>query len=298
VYLTGRQELNRFTTASIARAVDLLTRATQLDATFAKAHAWLAMALLQQDAVVGSAPMWSALRKATQLAPDDAEVLTASGFAREIKWDWKGAQADFARAISLDPANTWAMWGLTEIETALDNGDVAVELGRRAATIDPLVAGDLYPVALRRAGRVDESLAAARAGLALDSLSTSNGWWLEIAYVLASRGDVAGYRDADKRQVALGRSSTYLEASALARAGRTEEARAVLQLMRLMTRQGKIPAVNMAGAFASLGEADSAFAWLNRITGRTALHIPTSLFLGPIRSDPRYMALLKRIGLR
>ena len=56
----------------------------------------------------------------------------------------------------------------------------------------------------------------------------------------------------------------------------------------------------LASVFASLGEADSAFAWLDRGVARRRLPlaIPLDPFLAPLHSDPRYLALLKRVGLR
>ena len=301
VYVTGRQEFNRLTSASVRHSRDLLRRAAELDTTFARAHAWLAFALFygrgwKQDSV----EMGTALRKAVQLAPNDPDVLMTRGAIRQLEWDWRGAQSDFSRALALDPGNVWTIYFLTQIEEALGNIDRGVELARRAAEIDPLLAGDAYPSALRWAGRLDDALAAARAGLAIDSLSTANAWWGEIAYVLAYRGDIVGYRAARERQVALRGSGASWDAGALARAGRVLEARAAMEKMRPAAVRGDVSAVFMAGAFASLGEADSAFAWLNRLTAPDpdVLNVPVDEFLKPLRSDPRYQVLLKRWRLR
>lgn len=97
------------------------------------------------------------------------------------------------------------------------------------------------------------------------------------------------------------------DANALARGGRAKEARARLQQLRTAIqrrpqgeRQGEY---QLAMVFASLGEADSAFAWLDRGVARRRhplgpFGIPNNPFLAPLHSDSRYLALLKRIGFR
>jgi hypothetical protein len=59
----------------------------------------------------------------------------------------------------------------------------------------------------------------------------------------------------------------------------------------------------LAGVFASLGEADSAFAWLDVGVARRgfplgSFGIPNNPYLAPLHSDPRYLALLRRTGFR
>lgn len=153
---------------------------------------------------------------------------------------------------------------------------------------------------------VEEALTAFRAGLAVDSLSTANSWYTGLGQVLAWRGDAAGARAAMERQAALRESDTLgfyssgMETIALARGGRAKEARARLEQRRTAIQRGWKGEYFLADAFASLGEADSAFAWLDRGVARrrSPLEIPQDPFLAPLHSDPRYLALLKRIGLR
>ena len=189
-YLAGRQQFFLFTTMSHKRSVELFARAVALDSTFAKAHAWLAMTTFRSlgDSLVGQ----RALRRAVALAPDDPDVLVAAGYDRIQDWDWTGARADLSRALAADPKNVMALANAVPLEAAFGNVDRSVELGKQVATLDPVSSGDMYPFALFMAGRMDEALAAARAGLAVDSLSTANGWYFYEGVVLAWRGDVAG----------------------------------------------------------------------------------------------------------
>jgi len=299
-YLSGRAALNTFSDEGSARAKEFFRRAVKLDPDFAKAQAWLAWSLWWAGkSRADTVEMVAASQRAAALAPDDPDVRVTRGFLRSDAWDWQGARSDFLAVLAKNPQDGNALWGLSSIEAALGNNDRAVELGRRAATVDPVTSGDILPMVLRMTGRLDESLAAARAGLAVDSLSTANLWWGGVAFVMAYRGEVLGYLHAEERQNATGRSVEMgLEAAALARAGRTEEAHAAIARMKRTNRPSV--AFGIARAYASLGEPDSAFAWLDRHVGAhgNAPAVATDAFLAPLRQDPRYTALLKRVGLR
>ena len=308
-YLSGKQALLAFAPSSKTRSFDLLSRAIALDSTFAKAYALLAISIgwFGGDTLIRQ----RAVQRAIALAPDDPYVLAAAAEDRLFAWDWSGARADLSRALASDPNNFWALADAMALEAALGNVERSVELGKRAAEVDPVSAGDAYPQALFTAGRMDEALAVARAGLAGDSLSVANPWHERVAEGLAWRGDVAGARAQLERQAGLtgamdSVSLSLWETGALARGGRAKEARARLEQLRtavLRQPHGSPGAYRLAGVFASLGEADSAFAWLDLGVARRgfplgSFGIPNNPYLAPLHSDPRYLALLKRTGFR
>jgi serine/threonine-protein kinase len=308
-YQSGKQALLAFAPSSKTRSFDLLRRAIARDSTFAKAHALLAISIgwFDGDTLIRQ----RAVQRAIALAPDDPDVLAAAAEDRLFAWDWSGARADLSRALASDPNNFWALADAMALEAALGNVERSVELGKRAAEVDPVSAGDAYPQALFTAGRMEEALAAARAGLAGDSLSVANPWHERVAEVLAWRGDFAGARAQLERQAALtgamdSVSLSLWETGALARGGRAKEARARLEQLRtavLRQPHGSPGVYRLAGVFASLGEADSAFAWLDLGLARRgfplgSFGIPNNPYLAPLHSDPRYHALLRRTGFR
>ncbi len=305
-YLAGKQQFFAFAPSSRTRSLELLGRAVALDSTFAKAHAWLAIAI--QFYGGDSLARRRAVRRAVALAPDDPDVLAAAADDRLRAWDWTGARTDLSRALAADPNHLWALYDAMLLEGAFGNLERSVELGKLAATLDPVSAGDAYAVVLFNARRMDEALAAARAGLALDSLSVANSWHEHVAEVLAWRGDVAGTRAELERQAALTGPEdsvelSFWEAGALAQGGRPKEARAHLDPLRTAVLHGWRGEYRLAGVFASLGEADSAFAWLDRGLAhrRSPLGssgIPNNPYLASLHSDPRYLALLRRLGFR
>lgn len=302
LYQLGRAELNRWTDSSRNRAPGYFRRAASLDPSFAKAYAWLFLSLQYSDAATDTSQLRAAAHRAIALAPDDPDVLAVRSFERMRDWDWMAARKDLESALARDPQDAFKLWWLSELEAALGNSERAIELGRRGASIDPVVGGDLYAGALRMTGRLDEAVKAAQAGLALDSLSTANQWWYNIGYVAVVRGDLDGYYHARERARALRQQDglRWYEAAALAQAGRDAEARAQLGRDVQAVLKGKSSGFSVAETYASLGERDSAFVWLERFVRlRYSPHyLPISAFLTPLHQDPRWPALLKRVGLR
>jgi tetratricopeptide (TPR) repeat protein len=83
-------------------------------------------------------------------------------------------------------------------------------------------------------------------------------------------------------------------------AGRRPEAAAVLRRLKAMSRQRRVPAWSLAVTYIGLGDADEAFAWLERSYAERsgelrALRIDS--IYDPLRSDPRFLDLQRRVGL-
>ncbi|MEO6331868.1 MAG: hypothetical protein ABIV11_06505 [Gemmatimonadaceae bacterium] len=146
------------------------------------------------------------------------------------------------------------------------------------------------------AGRLDESAREVRAGLALDSMSSSNGWQFHRARLAALRGDLVEFEAASARAKAIGHTTVpSVKAIALARAGRSADARRELSQLPAAT-----PLQQIAEVYANLGMPDSAVMFLERVVAHEGniLDVANTPFLIPLRSNPRYLALLKRLGFR
>jgi serine/threonine-protein kinase len=88
---------------------------------------------------------------------------------------------------------------------------------------------------------------------------------------------------------------------ALAQSGSTAEARAMLERLHAMAAKACVPPTSFAWVHLGLGEIDSFFVWMDRaIDARDhmMMGIKSCWFLDPIRSDPRYLALLRRMNLK
>jgi tetratricopeptide (TPR) repeat protein len=93
---------------------------------------------------------------------------------------------------------------------------------------------------------------------------------------------------------------TYL-AEALARVGKQDSARAILAKLLNERRNRYVPPLNIARIFVALGDVDSAFQWFDRAYEE---HDPDLIILDvnpsydAVREDPRFQALLRRVGFR
>jgi Flp pilus assembly protein TadD len=87
---------------------------------------------------------------------------------------------------------------------------------------------------------------------------------------------------------------------AYAVSGRTAEARRIAETLAERSRQTYVPPATVAVVFAGLGDRDAAFEWLEKAWDQhdpwiTALKV--EFMLDPLHSDPRFAALVKRVGL-
>ncbi|MFN8572026.1 MAG: protein kinase [Gemmatimonadaceae bacterium] len=300
LYLSARRAMDQWADTSVRQAIDLFRRASRADTTFARAYAGLAFAISfdwnsrQQDARITE--MFAASDRSARLAPDDPEVLMSRAFVRADRREYRQAREDARRSVALDPGNVYSLWCAADLEAAFGNYEDAVQLAHRASEVDPFLAGDTYAIELMRADRLEEATRVVRAGLALDSMSTTNGWQAHRALLAALRGDLREFEVAQALAARIGRPvSPVLRPIALAHAGRKDEA--LRQLSRL-DRDALSPN-KIAAAYAHLGMPDSAMHWMERAVAdsRVSLVRGSELLL-PLDPDPRYQALLKRVGLR
>ena len=172
------------------------------------------------------------------------------------------------RAIALDPLAPMASWARANCLATARRYDEAIEQHRKTGELDPNFYYFDSPggLAYREKGMYPEAVA-----------------------------DYLHVRQATGQPVA-GLAVTY------AKMGRTEEARAVLsEFLDLSARQYVSPE-QVAMIYASLGERDQAFAWLERAyEARSAflvVGILTSPAYDPLRADPRFAALVKKMGIQ
>jgi tetratricopeptide (TPR) repeat protein len=87
----------------------------------------------------------------------------------------------------------------------------------------------------------------------------------------------------------------------LAISGKKDEARVVLDQLKAQATKEYVPANNMALIYAGLGDKDQAFVWLEKAYDERAFALALGLKKDPrwdnLRSDPRYVELLRRMGL-
>jgi TolB-like protein/Flp pilus assembly protein TadD len=301
LYVRGRSALDRFTREGTRLALQLFERALELDAEYADVHASLAHLYLVRN-VIPHLTAEESFRRATQAADRamalDATLPAAHVAAARIKSaraDWTGAERDYLRAIELGPSDVFARQHYAHWLALLGRPDEAIEQAKIAESLDPYSPGAIMQVAsaLRFAKRYEEAITYSLKALEIDPGQTMAYHNLGLNYQGLGRLDEA--IEAYERRGASGNLG-----HAYAVAGRTAEARALLKKFEAEYSSTGLNAGEVAQIYIGLGEFDKAFAWLDRMDPLQA-GAPTTFKVAPVwdplRSDPRFTALLRRHGL-
>ncbi len=308
-YLQGRFFFNKRSPAALAQAVDYFQQAIRLDSTYAAAWSGLADALAIRTAVLyvplaeGLPQAERAADRALALDSSSAEAHASRANVLELRHEWEGAEAEYRRAIQLEPLYATAhQWYATLLAT-LGRPTEALAEARAAVAADPLSApaNNLVGLVLL----YDRQYAAATEQflktLQIDpAFAAAQG---NLARSLAGEGKLDDAIGQLNRAIPTRPDPGNLLATlayVYMRQGKPGEARAVLRQAASDPRvTGGARRVALARLYATLGERDSAFAYLYQAdwTTETVHGLRGDERLASLRSDPRYPALLRTLGL-
>ncbi len=308
LYLKGRHAYARFAPEFVYQAIEYARQAIQLDPAFAAAYALTADAYAlcgyfryaQPDDVYPKAK--AAALKALEFDPNLGEPHAALGLIYYIyDWDWPRAEQAFRRAAQLQAEGLGGGTSHAFLMLTLGRLDQAVALAERALEVDPLSA----PVAATLAWiyfcarDFDKAVHQSRNAEQLDPQIYFSPEMFPVDSMVdmhSGRGEEALRR----YQALLQKSKMDLTKSALpyvfAHAGRKEEARMMMQMVDPST----VDPTNIAIVYAALGDYDVAFEWLEKAFQnryRVILWIKSIPEFDPMRNDPRFADLLRRMNL-
>jgi serine/threonine protein kinase/tetratricopeptide (TPR) repeat protein len=308
LYLRGRQCLVQFSVEGLRRSIEYFERAIERDPDYAPAHAGLAMAFpelsehgtLSRDQA--GARALSAAAKAVALDPELGDAHCALAYARMVfDLDWPAAEAGYKRALELSPGNAFAYDLYGRMCAGLGRFDEAIALQERAHELDPLVLRADLATTLLRAGRNEEAARIAARAVQVDPkdarVRATFGW------ALFRQGRVEeGVRELELAAALAPDEDMWLAqlGEAYALAGATEKAREVLRKLEDPQRPSPPSPYHLAYVYTGLGDAERAMDCLERAheSGDGPVYgIKGSFLLTPLRQHPRFLALMKRMGL-
>ena len=282
----------------ISPAIESFERAIELDSTFALAYAMLGGCYAVGGGVStreeAGRRAREAVAKALALDENTAEAYNALGWVNVyFDWNWEGADEAFQRAIQLNPSYADAYHRYAHYFMIMGRTEEAMEASRRARELSPLdqaiVGHHVWDLYMTR--QYDSAIAYGQQILDADPDNFNAIRYISFAHEQRGQFDWILNRDAD--EVSLG-----IRGRALALAGRGEEAHEVLREM-LTRNQQNIP-IEIALLYTALGETDSAFEWLEVAYAQRSYPLPDLRIdprYDPLRTDPRFEALLERMGL-
>jgi len=309
-YLRGRYFWNKRTADGLKVALAYFTQAIEEDPKYAEAYSGLAdtYALLGDWQYAVMTPK-EALPKAKTAAIKALELDSALGEAHNslafcldgFDWDLNAAGKEFQRAIELNPgyatAHHWYAWHLA----LLHQDDEAIIEMRKAQSLDPLslvINADLAEL-LAIAHSYDESIRWSRKTIEMDPNFGLAHNHLGEAYLQKHMISEAVAELTEAVKLSNGSPTCIANlARAYAASGRKSEAEALLNDLKKRSSPGQSLAAEIAAIYASLGDADQAMRWLER--GYEERFNPGVLIrpgFDPLRSDPRFEDLVRRVGL-
>jgi tetratricopeptide (TPR) repeat protein len=310
-FLQGRYYWNHRTEPSIKTAVTYFEKAIALDPTYAPPYAAVADCYNQLGTLflsTGSPQEWrprarTVAIKALQIDPELAEAHATLGYTRHYDWRWGDAEKDFKRAIELNPSYALAHIWYANLLGSQRRFDEAFREVSFARDLDPLslIVNTNVGWIMNMADRYDESMVQLRRTLELDPNYEQAHRRLADAYAGLGRYDDA-IRELQTLVRLSNNSSSSLGALAQisARAGRTAEARKILDELLLRARTRYVSPGVLASTYFELGDRDEAFRWVEqayRERSNYVAYIAIDDALDSVRSDARYLNLLRRVGL-
>jgi TolB-like protein/Tfp pilus assembly protein PilF len=312
LYLKGRYHWNKRTPSDLETAISYFNQAVAKDPSYALAYSGLATVYSSLPNYGGTPSETypksnAAARRALELDGTLAHPHAVLG-SNEMEYDWDFAvgEAEFKKAFELDPNDATAhQWYAEDIAGIGGREQEAVTEINRAHQLDPLstiISVEVgYVQAMAR--QFDEAivickkLANENPTFARARLCLAQAYWGERMYPqVIEEWKALGQHSGDRNETEF--------ASAMEQGFRSAGWRGALmkgiEARQAQRTTGYSSAFGIAALYSDLGDKDQAFQWLNtayRERDSSLMRLKTDFLLDPIRSDPRFAELVRKVGL-
>lgn len=311
LYLRGQFHYAKRTKDGLLQSIEFYRQAIKLDPNFALAYVGVARSFNVMPSFAYMSPKEAmpqakaAAERAVQIDPNLAEAHGAlANVLALFDQNWPEAEREFKRAIDLDPnvAEIHNRYGRSYL-LPLGRFDEAASELKRALELEPLsmtIGGNLTAVYLR-AGKKDLALEQAKKTSALEPNHPIARVWLSWAYIASGM-----YNEA----ISLGENTLETNptdqdalvtvGSGYAKLGRRGDAENVINKLNDLAKSQYVSHYYLAILYASLGDKDRAIAELEKAfdeRDRFCIEMKFDFFMDPVRDDPRFGEMLKRLNL-
>jgi TolB-like protein/DNA-binding winged helix-turn-helix (wHTH) protein/Flp pilus assembly protein TadD len=310
-YLRGRYYLsNQFTMAQpLNMAKGYFEESIRKDPGFALAYSGLADSYIylaffrQLSPEAAYKPAKKALRKALELDDSIGEAYDTLGqLSWRFEWNWNAAEPEFNHAIALAPSYSCAHEDRAVYLSFIGRRAEALAEIAKSSELDPGPGSTMAESAAYYQLRDYQSLVeASRRGV----VSSPNEWTEHYNLGVGYEGTGKLLEAISEYQKAIeisngDQDATASLAHAFAAIGRRAEAEKILHDFERKAKSGNVSAYMIATIYAGLGEKDKAFEFIERAYQERSLdfswHLKADLRIDNLRSDPRFQALLRRVG--
>ncbi len=313
LHLKGRFYWNKRTPEGLHKALEYFQQAIDRDPNFALAYSGLAdtYALLGGPEAGGDMPPDETLPKARAAALkaleiDDtiAEPHVSLGHVKCFyDRDWAGAEREYKRALELNPNYAIAHHWYAIFLSVLGRHPEAFAEIKRAQELDPLSLSinTWHGWILALAGQTDRAIEQLRKTAEMDSNFILARYRLGTVYEEKGMYDEAISEFVEASKLSGGRPPAIAGlAHAYALAGKREQAQRYLDELLKLSKERWVSPTLIGFVYIALGDNDKAFAWLDaadKAHDLGILRLKIDPRFAPLRSDPRFDALVRRIGI-
>ena len=310
-FARGQYFWNKRTETDLLRAIAYFEEALRIDPDYALAHTGLSLSYLLLPEYgkylphVGYQKAKEAVTKALEIDNDLAEALTSlAQIKRRYDWDWAAAERQYKRAIELDPNYAMAYHWYGYDMMCMGRYDEAIQMIERAHELDPLsmvINRNLGQVYYRsgqheRGKEILQGIYAKNPNFSylhyhLGNIEFQQGRYVEaLALFQREKENSRGWALHIQPWIGM----------AYAKLGQTDQARTILADLVDQSQQRHVPPTPVAALYFILGENDLGFQWLEKAYEKYDSWIrllKTDTVFDPVREDPRFLEILKKVGL-
>ena len=307
-YLKGRYFWSKRTEDALQKGIVHFQEAITHEPRYAAAYDGLSDSYVML-ACRGVLPARETFQKARTAVLTALEIDAALGegyatlaHVRLHDWDWAGLDEAFQRALELNPGHAFAYYWYGEYLMTMGRVDESIAMVTTAHAMDPLssVLSAAFSMLLYLARRYDAAVDRLREALDLDAGHFLLHLRLGLVYLQTGLPEAA--IDEMQKAVSLsGRSTETLAglAQAYGAAGRRADMQAILGELDEQSDQRYVSPYNLARVHAASGDPDLAFSWLERAwqeRNPDLIELVSEPVFDPVRPDPRFADLLRRVG--
>ena len=307
LYLKGRFYWNKRTPEGLETAIAQFKAASDEDPNFALAYVGIADSHLvglystrgKEKEAISTAKAYAT--RALEIDPSLAEAYASLGLVNTYSWNWAEGENYYKRAIELNPNYPTTHHWYSRLLRTQGRGAEALDQitqARNADELSPVISNNLAEALFEQgdiAGAIDE----ARRCIGLAPVWT--GYRVLVYGHLRSGRNEEALADA-KRTVELVNGAATLKLLGYVHAviGNRDDAIAIARQLETSFGKGEADGRDVAVVYAGLGENDKVFEWLEKdfqSRNTSLLELRMEVPFVPLRSDPRFKDLLKRMGL-
>src|SRR6185503_4094747 len=305
--LKGRFEQGKGSVEGNRKAIEYFNQAIAVDEKYAVAYADLAQSYLflvgtgVLDPKEGTPKAEAAVKRALELEEDLPEAHQSLGVIKFNAWDWAGAEQEVKHALELNPNLAEAHSVYSHLLSCMGRHEQAIAEQRKARDLDPLALIQTASLgyALYLARHYDQAVEQLKNTLEIDKDYSFSFAILAYTYdAMGHYNEAISQYEAHIRLAGDNTSDQCYLGYSLAKTGRRNEAEAILK--KLETSKEYVSPAELAVLYLGLAEKEKALSSLERAFAAHDLqmvHLGVDPHYDPLRSEPRFQELIRKVGL-